>query len=152
MRTSEQGLDLIARFEGYSPVPYLCPARVWTIGFGHAITRADAQKFKAGISKPVAMALLRADAAIAERAVRRSIRLPLSQAQFDALVSFTFNLGGAALYSSTLRQVINRGDMQAAPAQIRKWVWGGGRKLPGLIRRRAEEARIFAGDVIPADR
>lgn len=152
MRTSEQGLDLIARFEGYSPVPYLCPARVWTIGFGHAITRADAKKFKAGISKPVAMALLRADAAIAERAVRRSIRVPLSQAQFDALVSFTFNLGGAALYSSTLRQVINRGDMQAAPAQIRKWVWGGGRKLPGLIRRRAEEARIFAGDVIPADR
>lgn len=152
MKTSAQGLELIARFEGFSPVPYLCPARVWTIGYGHVITRADAQKFKAGISEPVAMALLRLDAAIAERAVHRAIKVPLTQAQFDALVSFAFNLGGAALYSSTLRQVINRRDMLAAPAQFRRWVWAGGRKLLGLIRRRAEEARIFAGAPNPADR
>jgi GH24 family phage-related lysozyme (muramidase) len=125
---------------------------VLTIGSGHVITRADAIKFKDGISKPIALALLSLDAAIAERAVQRAIKVPLSQAQFDALVSFTFNLGGGALYRSTLRQVINRGDMEAAPAQFRKWVWAGGRKLPGLIRRRAEEARIFAGEPSPADR
>jgi lysozyme len=152
MKTSAQGLDLIARFEGFSPVPYLCPARVLTIGYGHVITRADAIKFKDGISKQIALALLSLDAAIAERAVQRAIKVPLSQAQFDALVSFAFNLGGAALYRSTLRQVINRGDIEAAPAQFRKWVWAGGSKLPGLIRRRAEEARIFAGEPSPADR
>lgn len=152
MKTSAQGLELIARFEGFSPVPYRCPAGWLTIGYGHLITRADGEKFKAGISEPVAMALLRMDVVLAESAVHRAIKVPLTQAQFDALVSFAFNLGGAALYSSTLRQVINRGDMLAAPAQFRRWVWAGGRKLLGLIRRRSEEARIFAGEPNPADR
>lgn len=148
MKTSQQGLDLIKRFEGFSPVPYLCPAKIWTIGYGHAMRIEDVPKFNGGISKQVAEAILRVDVLVAERAVARLIRQPLNQNQFDALVSFTFNLGTGALQRSSLRQAINRGEMSVVPAQLMRWVWGGGRKLPGLIKRRAAEGSLFAaGDV-----
>lgn len=144
MRTSQQGLEIIKAFEGYSPTPYLCPGGYWTIGVGHLITAADAKKFAGGITEEMAEALLRQDVRVAERAIARLIKTPLTQNQFDALVSFTFNLGAAALQRSSLRQAINRREFDAVPAQLMRWVWAGGRKLPGLVRRRAAEGKLFA--------
>lgn len=144
MHTSHRGLDLIKSFEGYSATPYLCPGRYWTIGVGHLITPADAKKFASGITEEMANSLLRQDVRVAECAVARFIKTTLTQNQFDALVSFTFNLGAAALQRSSLRQAINRGELHAVPAQLMRWVWAGGRKLPGLVRRRAAEGRLFA--------
>jgi len=70
--------------------------------------------------------------------------VPLTDGQFDALVSFTYNLGSGALQRSTLRRVINRKNHQNVPAQLMRWVWAGGRKLRGLVRRREAEARLYA--------
>lgn len=80
---------------------------------------------------------------IAERAVLRLISVPLTDGQFDALVSFTFNLGAGALQRSTLRRKMNRGEAEDVPAEFMKWVWAGGRKLKGLIKRRCAEALLF---------
>ncbi len=140
MRTSSAGLALIARFEGFSPTPYHCPAGILTIGIGHAIRAGE--RFET-LSEDEALALLRQDVALAERAVARLIQVPLTQHQFDALISFTFNLGSGALQRSRLRRLINRAEHDAVPAELLRWVWAGGRKLPGLVRRRAAEGRLY---------
>lgn len=79
----------------------------------------------------------------AERAVLRLISVPLTDGQFDALVSFTFNLGAGALQRSTLRRKVNREEHEDVPAEFLRWVWAGGRKLNGLIRRRRAEATLY---------
>lgn len=140
MKISTDGLRLIARFEGFSTVPYVCPAGYWTIGYGHLADRAHRP-----VTKEEAVVLLRQDATAAEAAVDKFIVAPLFQHQFDALVSFTFNLGSAALQRSSLRRIINRGEHEAVPGELLKWVFAGGRKLPGLARRRAAEARVYQG-------
>jgi lysozyme len=143
---TDQGLALIKRFEGFSPTPYLCPAGWWTIGWG-AIHGLDGQPVTVAtppVTKEEAEILLRRDVAVAERAVLRLITVPLSDGRFDALASFAFNLGGGALQRSTLRRKVNREDHGDVPDEFRKWVWGGGRKLPGLIRRREAEAMMYA--------
>jgi GH24 family phage-related lysozyme (muramidase) len=89
--------------------------------------------------------LLRKDAALAESAVSRLIAVTLTDAQFDALVSFVFNLGAGALQRSTLRRRVNRQEHVEAPHEFMKWVWAAGRKLPGLIKRRSAEAILYAG-------
>ena len=88
--------------------------------------------------------LLRQDAQIAERAVLRLINVPLIDSQFDALVSFTYNLGCGALQRSTLRRKINREEHAEVPEQFMRWVWAGGRKLKGLVRRRAAESDLYS--------
>ena len=103
---SRQGLDLICRFEGFSPIIYMCPAGYPTIGYGHLITEANKEQFLDGVDEDEALDLLRQDVAVAERAVLRLISVPLTQGQFDALVSFTFNLGAGALQRSTLRRKV----------------------------------------------
>ena len=80
---------------------------------------------------------------MAERAVLRLITVPLSDGQFDALVSFTFNLGSGALQRSTLRRKVNRQEYEDAALEFGKWVWAGGRRLKGLINRRKAEAALF---------
>jgi len=144
MRTSPTGLDLIKRFEGFSAVPYLCPANLWTIGYGHVLLPAERKRLMQ-VDEAMAEQLLIGDVGFAEAAVRSSIHIPLSQNQFDALVSFTFNVGAGALQRSTLRRVINRGEEADVPAQWMRWVWAGGRKLSGLARRRGSELLIFQG-------
>lgn len=139
---THQCLSLIKEFEGFSARPYLCPAGITTIGFGHAIQQGEAFPPE-GIGWEVAMGLLRQDAAIAAQAVLRLIQVPLTDGQFDALVSFTFNLGSAALQRSTLRRKINRGDYGEAPPEFRKWIWAGGQKSKGLLRRREAEISLF---------
>ncbi len=144
---SKQGLDLICRFEGFSPVIYICPAGYPTIGYGHLITEANKEQFLDGVDENEALELLRQDVAVAERAVVRLIAMPLTQGQFDALVSFTFNLGSGALQRSTLRRKVNREEHDDVPAELMKWVWAGGRKLKGLVKRRAAEAAIYSGKI-----
>jgi lysozyme len=138
---TQNGLDLIKRFEGFSRTVYFCPAGYPTIGYGHVVK--DDEDFLAGIDEAKAEELLRHDARIAERAVLRLINVPLTDGQFDALVSFTYNLGGGALQRSTLRRKINREEHAEVPEQFMRWVWAGGRKLKGLVRRRAAESELY---------
>ena len=138
---TQNGLDLIKRFEGFSRIVYFCPAGYPTIGYGHVVK--DDEDFSAGIDESQAEELLRQDVQIAERAVLRLINVPLTDGQFDALVSFTYNLGGGALQRSTLRRKINREEHAEVPEQFMRWVWAGGRKLRGLVRRREAEIAIY---------
>jgi len=121
----------------------MCPAGYPTIGYVHLVTEANKEQFLDGVDEDEALELLRKDVAVAERAVLRLITVPLTQGQFDALVSFTFNLGSGALQRSTLRQKVNREEHDDVPAEFMKWVWAGGRKLKGLVKRRKAEAAIY---------
>lgn len=143
---SKKGLDLICRFEGFSPIIYMCPAGYPTIGYGHLITEANKEQFLDGVDEDEALDLLRQDVAVAERAVLRLINVPLTQGQFDALVSFTFNLGSGALQRSTLRRKVNREEHEDAPREFMRWVWAGGKKLNGLVKRRSAEAEMYYGN------
>jgi len=138
---TQEGLNLIKHFEGFSPAVYTCPAGYATIGYGHLITKDESFK---SITEDAAQELLRIDAEDAERAVLRYIDVPLTNGQFDALVSFTFNLGSGALQRSTLRRKVNRQAHGEVPDQLNRWVWAGGRKLKGLIARRRMESALYA--------
>ncbi|WP_375612856.1 MULTISPECIES: lysozyme [unclassified Bartonella] len=138
---TQNELDLIKRFEGFSRTVYFCPAGYPTIGYGHVVKNDE--DFSAGIDETQAEELLRQDAQIAERAVLRLINVPLTDGQFDALVSFTYNLGGGALQRSTLRRKINREEYAEVPEQFMRWVWAGRRKLKGLVRRRYAECLLY---------
>ena len=141
MKTSDAGIALIRRFEGFSGKPYICPAGYVTVGYGHVVLKGE--DFSGGVTVDQAVALLKKDITAAERSVARLIRAPLLQPHFDALVSFTYNLGGGALQRSSLRRKINRADFAAALPEFEKWVYAGGRKLKGLISRRRAEAQLF---------
>ena len=131
-------LDLVKRFEGFSPTVYLCPAGYWTIGYGH-VCRQD----HPAITSEEGEAYLDQDLNIARVAVAKFIVWPINEYQFDALTSWTFNLGASRLRGSTLRAVINRGELDEAPDQFRRWVYAGARKLAGLVARREAEAALF---------
>lgn len=143
MKTSERGLALIKLYEGCSLTPYICAAGYPTIGYGHVITIGEAKRFAGGISMNTAELLLKLDLYKAEQAVMRHTKVPLTQSQFDALVSFVFNLGGGRYGASTLRQKLNRSDYSGAAGQFPRWVYAAGKKLVGLVRRRAAEKRLF---------
>jgi len=140
---TQEGLELICHFEGFSPIIYLCPAGYPTIGYGHLITETNKEQFLDGIDELEALDLLKTDVQKAEIAVLRLINVPLTDGQFDALVSFTFNLGGGALQRSTLRRKVNRQEHSAVPAEFMKWVWAGGRKQKGLVSRRKAEISLY---------
>tara|TARA_R100001198_G_scaffold51472_1_gene28829 strand:- start:25 stop:546 length:522 start_codon:yes stop_codon:yes gene_type:complete len=139
MQTSSAGLALIKEHEGLRLDAYLCPAKVWTIGYGHTGDVHPGQR----ITEAMADLLLQADLKSFERAVSASVKVPLTQGQFDALVSFTFNVGAGAFRLSTLLRVLNEGDYRAAAKQFDRWVHGGGKVLPGLVRRRRDERALF---------
>lgn len=142
-RISDEGLGLIKSFEGFSSRIYICPAGYPTIGYGHLVRADEMEFYKDGITVNEGDELLRKDALSAEMAVLKYISVPLSDGEFDSLVSFTFNLGSGALQSSTLRRKLNRGDYAGASGEFKRWVWAGGRKLSGLIRRRRAESNMF---------
>ncbi len=139
MSLSQAGLNLIKSHEGLRTTAYQDPVGVWTIGYGHTGTAKPGQK----ITEAQAEQLLRQDVGWAQDAVRKNVKVPLTQGQFDALVSFTFNLGAGALGRSTLLKKLNAGDYAGAQAEFGKFVHAGGRVLPGLVRRRNEEAQMF---------
>lgn len=142
---TQAGLDLIKRFEGFSPTIYICPGGYETIGYGHLVRDWERDEWQAAepIIEQLGEELLSVDVMDAERAVLRLIRVPLTDGQFDALVSFTFNLGAGVLQRSTLRRKVNRAEHAAVPAEFRRWVWAGGRKLKGLMRRREAEVAMY---------
>ena len=107
------------------------------------INGSEPAEFKKGITRERALALLRADAKKAALAVRQAITQPLKQTEFDALVSFTFNCGEGSLRRSTLRRILNAGNRPAVRSELMKWVYSGGKKLPGLVRRRQAEGALF---------
>jgi lysozyme len=142
---TQNGIALIKRFEGFEPHIYLDAAGLPTIGYGHLLRAGEAELFKNGITEAAAEALLIKDVLVAEKAVLRLITVELTNGQFDALVSLAFNLGGGALQRSTLRRKVNREEHHDVPAEFLKWVWAGGKKLKGLIRRRSAEALLYQG-------
>lgn len=146
---SAEGTTFIAQFEGFRANLYNDAAGHATIGFGHLVHRgrvdgSEPAEFKAGISRERALKLLRTDAQGAGSTIERAVTVPLNQAQFDALVSFVFNVGGGALQKSTLLRRLNAGEFDAVPAELAKWNKAGGRVLPGLTRRREAEGRLFS--------
>ena len=141
---TEEGINLIKRFEGFSPTIYICPAGYPTIGYGHVVLANEQDQFATGITPAQAIELLRKDVGIAERAVLRLISVPLTDGQFDALVSFTFNLGAGALQRSTMRRKVNRGEHESVPAEFMKWVWAAGQIITGLAHRRKLEGLLYS--------
>ena len=142
MKTSEAGVALIRDCEGCRLVAYRDPVGVWTIGYGDthevtpglAITREEAER-------RLALRLGEVEAAVAAL-----VRVVPTQGQFDALVSFAYNLGAASLARSTLLRKFNAGDPAGAAAEFGKWVHAGADVLPGLVTRRARERALFEGE------
>jgi lysozyme len=157
--TSDQGINLIKKFEGLAKeqddgmiVPYRCAANVLTIGYGH--TKGVKKIMR--ITKDEAEQLLRDDLKVFEREVKNLVTVPLTQYQFDALVSWCFNVGAANVKSSTLLKKLNASDYSAVPAQLMRWnkarVNGVLKPLNGLTRRRSAEAALFTMDSqLPSD-
>ncbi len=139
MRISQRGLELIKGFEGLRLKSYLCPANVWTIGYGSTGLHVREGMV---ISERDAEDLLRTDLRRFEQGVAK-LAPHCSPGQFDALVSFAFNLGLGALARSTLLRKHKAGDHPGAAAEFRKWVMAGGVKLNGLVRRRAAERNLY---------
>ena len=137
MKISERGINLIKKFEGIRLEAYQDSVGVWTIGYGHTEGVKKGDK----ISADQADALLMHDLAIFQRGVNRAVNVPLTQGQFDALVSFAFNLGVGALQGSTLLRKLNAGS--DASGEFERWVYAGGGKLAGLVRRREAERALF---------
>lgn len=140
MRVSDKGLRFIARWEGFRSTAYKAHPneKYLTIGYGHYgpdVTSGER------ITEARALKLLRKDAAVAEGAVDKYVKVPLTQGQFDALVSFTFNVGVGGLRSSTLLRLLNRGRKRTVPRQLLRWVMVGPIVLQGLVRRRRAEGR-----------
>ena len=145
---STRGAKFIGRFEGFRGALYNDAAGHCTIGYGHLVHHGrcngkEPAEFRAGISEKRAAELLQQDAAVAAAEVVKNVNVALNQAQFDALVSFVFNLGGGAFRGSTLLKRLNAGEYGAVPSELDRWVHAGGRRLEGLVRRRAAEGRLF---------
>lgn len=146
MNISQKGINLIKKFEGLRLDSYLCPANVWTIGYGHT-QPVNGKKIARGmkIDEVEAERLLRCDLVKFEDGVNKLVKVPMTQGKFDALVSFAFNLGLGALSTSTLLKKMNAKDYAGAEAEFKRWNQAGGKVLPGLIQRRAAEAAMFHG-------
>lgn len=142
MKASSNGINLIIKFEGFSPKVYICPAGYATIGYGHLI-KDNEPYLAAELTKEEAQKLLGQDLSRFEKGIVTMTSAKLSQNQFDALCSFTFNLGLGAYQRSTLRMKINRGEYFDASLELLKWIRGGGRVLPGLVKRRHAERELF---------
>jgi lysozyme len=139
MELSTTGLQFIANFEGLMLDAYKDIVGVATIGYGHTRNVKMGDK----VTATEALILLREDAHEAIKDVRRLVKVSLTQGQFDALVSFTFNLGGGALERSTLLRMLNEKNYEGARMEFHKWNKAGGREVSGLTRRRKAEADLF---------
>ena len=138
---SPQGLSLTKQFEGLRLTAYQDVAGVWTIGYGHTGDVHPGQT----ITNEQADALLLSDMAVAIACVNHSVKVPLTQGQFDALCDFTFNEGIGNLTTSTLLRLLNTGDYISAAQQFGKWDYAAGEVEPGLERRRGIEQAMFNG-------
>jgi lysozyme len=150
MIISQRGIDFIKEAEGLRLKTYRCSANVLTIGYGstthnHKIT--EGMK----ITKDEAERMLKFDLKVFENAVNAAVEVPLTQSQYDALVSFTYNVGIGALEKSTLLKKLNKKDYDGAATEFAKWNKAGGKVVKGLVTRRAKEASLFVDDSWEAD-
>ena len=140
MQVSQKCIDLVKRYEGFIPKTYVCPAGYKTIGFGHRTDEITT------ITEPEAENLLKKDLKKFEQGLCKMLNaeeLNVTQNQFDALVSFAYNLGLSALAGSTLWRLFTHGDIQGAADEFTKWIYAGGKPLEGLKRRRHAERELF---------
>jgi lysozyme len=150
-RLSQKGAELIGGFEGFRGRLYDDPVGLATIGYGHLVahkrvaqlTSAERKPWAKGLTRKQGLALLRKDAKRFEDAVNRAVLVNLSQPQFDALVSFAFNIGTDAFRKSTLVKLLNAGHRTKAADQLLRWNRAGGRELAGLTARRRRERKLF---------
>ena len=144
MNISKSGIELIKRFEGLRLKAYQDSVGVWTIGYGWTLP-VDGKKVGPGmqIDQPTADRLLKCGVVQYEQGVNQLVKVKITQGQFDALVSFAYNLGLRSLSTSTLLQKLNAGDKQGAADQFGRWVNAGGKRLDGLVARRAAEREMF---------
>lgn len=146
MQISDQGIRFIEQWEQYAATPYRDQAGNWTWGYGHK--QLPGEPLPQFVSQRQALTLLDQDLQWADHAVAWHVVVDLAQYEFDALVSFTFNVGAAALYASTLLRELNQGNFSGVPAQMRRWVFvnenGAMVQSQGLVRRRVAEGRLFA--------
>ena len=156
MKVSQKCIEQIKKDEGVRSRPYQCPALLWTVGVGHVIDPNHA-KVKLADRKQLPIPdgwdrvlsaieideILKKDLNRFEAGVLRLIKVKLTQGQFDALVSFSFNVGLGNLQNSTLRMKINRGDYEGAAEQFLVWTKAGGKVLKGLVIRRTHEKEMF---------
>lgn len=145
MKTSNNGIKLIQKFEGCYLKPYKDPIGLWTVGIGTLI--GDGKYLPDSWNRTFTLdecyALLRAELTHIERGIVKYISFQLKQNQFDALVSFTYNLGLGTLQRSTLRQKLNRGDIQGCIKSWEKYNKAGGKVFKGLTARRSAEIQLF---------
>lgn len=141
---TERCIKIVKKFEGFSPMVYLCPSGYPTIGYGHVVTPEEKERFAKGITKEEAEELLIRDLMRFERGIKGLLKgVLLHEYCIDALTSFTFNTGLYAFRASTLRRKIIRGDHIDAADEFLRWVYAGGRKLKGLVLRRQAERKLF---------
>ena len=156
MKVSDKAIQIIKHHEGVRQKPYRCPANLWTIGVGHVLYPEQARlKMDERMLVPLRPednrtftmeevdAILKTDLARFERGVEQYCTVKLTQGQFDALVSFSFNVGLGTLQRSTLRQKVNREDFEGASAEFLKYIMAGGKILKGLQNRRNDERALF---------
>ncbi len=144
MQTSDKGIALIKQFEGCKLTAYQDSVGVWTIGYGWT-QPVDGKPIRAGmtIKQETAERLLKTGLVSYESDVSRLVKVGLNQDQFDALVSFTYNLGARSLSTSTLLRKLNAGDYAGAADEFLRWNKAGGKVLNGLTRRREAERALF---------
>ncbi len=145
MKASDNCLNLIRESEGFRSAPYLCPAGIPTIGYGstHYADGSPVRMTDQPISETLATEIMRTTLAGYEDAVSRYVQVTVNQNQFDALVDFAYNAGTQNLKTSTLLKLLNQGKYDAASREFAKWVYGGGKKLGGLVARRTLESNLF---------
>ena len=140
MKLEKEAIELIKSHEGFSAEPYLCPGNVWTIGYGHT---DGVNAYTQPVTEAYGEELLREDIGKAEATVHEHVRVPLTDEQYGALVSFVFNVGAGNFRRSTLLKKLNAADYNGAADELLRWIYGGGRKLRGLEKRRKAEREMF---------
>jgi len=141
MKTSQKGLDLIKKFEGFSDKEYICPAGKVTIGYGHVILPNE--HFSSSITKEEAEILLKKDLQPREKSLNILVKVNINQNQFDALISLIYNIGVANFKQSTLLKFINDRLFDKVPDQFRRWKYINKVVSKGLLNRREEEIKLW---------
>jgi len=158
MQMSQHGLDLIKQWEGFELKVYKDSAGFPTIGVGHLLTKSELTsgkivingvpvQYAGGLTNQQVLDLLSQDVSPAAQTVTNSVKVTLDQNQFDALTSFTFNVGGGAFTGSTLLKLLNQSQYDQVPAQLRRWNKSNGQVVQGLINRRENEIKLWNGQI-----
>ncbi len=158
MLMNPHGIQLLKQWEGFELKVYKDSAGLPTIGVGHLLTKAELSsgkilikgvtvKYASGLTDQQVEDLLSQDIRPVEEVVNKNVKVELNQNQFNALVSFTFNVGNGAFIQSTLLKLLNQGKHNEVPDQLRRWVRSGGQIVTGLVNRRENEVKLWNGQI-----